>query len=184
MGKSGEKWNIYKEKGGSWDGLSWMEVFWRKVRVQGLPGWVLLAELPGWFLQIKCVFTYFWLCWVFVAAWAFLWLGWAGLLFTAVCRLLIVVACLLEHGLWDRQAWVVVAHGFSSCSFQALEHKLSSYGAGSAAPRHVGSPWIKDRTEPVFPVLASGFFITEPPGKPQVISCRGCNAHFLRCGLW
>ena len=107
-----------------------------------------------------------------------------GLLFTAVCRLLIVVACLLEHGLWDRQAWVVVAHGLSSCPFQALEHKLSSYGVGSAAPRHVGSPWIKDRTEPVFLVLASGFFTAEPPGKPQVIYCRGGNAHFLRCGLW
>ena len=36
-----------------------MKVFWRKVRVQGLPGWVLLAELPGWFLLFMYVFIYF-----------------------------------------------------------------------------------------------------------------------------
>ena len=52
-----------------------------------------------------------------------------GLLLTAVCRLLIAVACLVAHGLWDRRASVVLARGLSSCSPQALEHKLSSYGA-------------------------------------------------------
>ena len=28
------------------------------MRVQGLPGWVLLAELPGWFLWFVCVFIF------------------------------------------------------------------------------------------------------------------------------
>ena len=48
----------------------------------------------------------------------------------AVHGLLIVVASLVaEHGLLGMWTSVVVAHGFSSCSSQALEHRLSSYGA-------------------------------------------------------
>ena len=57
-----------------------------------------------------------------------------GLLFTAVCRR-IAVACLAAHGLWNRQASVVAACRLSSCSSQALEHKLSSYGAQAQLPR-------------------------------------------------
>ena len=43
---------------------------------------------------------YFWLRWVFIAAWAFSSCGERGLLFTVVRGLLIVVASLVvEHGL-------------------------------------------------------------------------------------
>ena len=60
-----------------------------------------------------------------------------GLLFIAVCGLLIVVAFFVEeHGLQARrlqQLWhvgsAVVAHGLSSCGLRALEHRLSSCGA-------------------------------------------------------
>ena len=46
------------------------------------------------------LFIYFWLRWVFVAAWAFSSCGERGLLFVAVRGLLIVVASLAaEHGL-------------------------------------------------------------------------------------
>ena len=46
-------------------------------------------------------FCCFWLHWVFVAfVWAFSSCGEQGLLFVAVHRLLIVVACLVEHRLW------------------------------------------------------------------------------------
>ena len=44
-------------------------------------------------------FIYFWLCWVFVAAWAFSSCGEWGLLFVVVHGLLIAVASLVvEHG--------------------------------------------------------------------------------------
>lgn len=41
----------------------------------------------------------FWLCWVFSAAWAFLWLHRMGLLFAVVFRLLTAVASVAEHRL-------------------------------------------------------------------------------------
>ena len=47
-----------------------------------------------------------------------------GLSLVVVGGLLIVVASLVEHGLWGTLASVVVAHGLSSCSSWALEHRL------------------------------------------------------------
>ena len=47
------------------------------------------VHLPAVFLSFK--FIYFWLYWVFIAAWAFLWLPRVGL-FISMHRLLIVVA--------------------------------------------------------------------------------------------
>ena len=48
----------------------------------------------------------------------------------AVHGLLLVVASLVvEHRLQGTQASVVIACGVSSCSFQALEHRLDSFGA-------------------------------------------------------
>ena len=47
------------------------------------------------------LFIYFLLHWVFIAAWAFSSCGERGLLFIAVCRLLIAVASLVaEHRLY------------------------------------------------------------------------------------
>ena len=53
-----------------------------------------------------------------------------GLLFVAVCGLLIAVAslCCGARALGAR-ASVVAAHGLSSCGSRALEHRLSSCGA-------------------------------------------------------
>ena len=48
----------------------------------------------------------------------------------AVHGLLLVVASLVvEHRLQGTRASVVTACGVSSCSFQALEHRLDSFGA-------------------------------------------------------
>ena len=47
----------------------------------------------------------------------------------AVCRLLITVASLVEHGLQDMWASVVSACGLSSCGSWALEHRLNSCDA-------------------------------------------------------
>ena len=63
------------------------------------------------------------------------------------------------------QALVAAAHGLSSCSFQALEHRFS--GGGSwvyllCSMWDLSESWI----EPVSPALADGFFTIELPGKP------------------
>ena len=53
-----------------------------------------------------------------------------GFSLVAAHGLLIVVASLVvEHVLQGAQASVVAAHGLSSCSSQALEHRLSGWGA-------------------------------------------------------
>jgi len=72
------------------------------------------------------LFVCLWLCWVFVAAQAFLSLQQAGAPLAVVLEvlgLLIVVAFLVvEHGGSRRS-------GFRNCSSWALEHRLSSCGA-------------------------------------------------------
>ena len=81
-----------------------------------------------------------------------------GLLFVAVCGLLIAVASLItEHGLQAR--------GLSSCGLRAPERRLSS--CGTRAQLFCGmwdppGPGLK----PVSPELAGGFLSTVPPGKP------------------
>ena len=69
------------------------------------------------------LFIYLWLHWVFVAVLRLsLVVARGGLLFVAVCWLLIAVASLVvEHGL--------LARGLSSCGSWAVERGLSSCGA-------------------------------------------------------
>ena len=86
-----------------------------------------------------------------------------------LCGLLTAVASLpAELRLQGAQASLVATHGLSSCSSQALEHRLSSCGARpscSVACWDLPGPGI----EPVSPVLAGGFFTTEPSGKPVLL---------------
>ena len=90
---------------------------------------------------------------------AFSFCGKRGLLLLAVRRLIVAVASLVaEHGLQTC--------GLSSCSSQALEHRLS--GCGSRAQLFRGmwdlpGPGL----EPVSPALAGGFLTTAPQGKPN-----------------
>ena len=85
----------------------------------------------------------------------------------AVLMLLVAVGSLVaEHGPWGMWASVVVAHGLSSCSSQALEHWLGICGAWASL---LCSMWYLPRSgiEPVSPALAGGFFLTTAPlGKP------------------
>ena len=92
-----------------------------------------------------------------------------GLLFVAVCGLLIAVACLCcgarALGVW---ASVVVALGLSSCGSQALQCRLSSCGTQTQLLRglwDLPGPGI----EPMSPALAGGFLTTAPPCL--LISC-------------
>ena len=87
------------------------------------------------FDQFCCCCLSSWLYWVFVAARTSYSGGEWGLLFLAGCRLLIVVASLVaEHGLSGTWASVVAAPRPSRCS-QTL-----------VAPRHMGSPRVRDWT--------------------------------------
>ena len=83
--------------------------------------------------------AYFWLCWVFVAVWAFLWLWRGGLRSSLVALpgLLTAVASLaVEHGLQAR--------GLRSCGSWAPEHRLSSCGPQAYLLRGMpGSSWIR-----------------------------------------
>ena len=55
--------------------------------------------------------------------------GKKGLLFIAVCRLLIEMASLVvDYRLLGVQTSEAVAHGLSSCGSQTLEHRLSTFG--------------------------------------------------------
>ena len=63
--------------------------------------------------------------------------------------------------------------GFSSCSSQALEHRLSSCGAWAKLLRgmwDLPGPGI----EPVSPALVGGLFTIEAPGEPSLLF----NSHF------
>ena len=76
-----------------------------------------------------------------------------GFSLVAVHEFLVVVTSLVaEHGLQSAQASVVVASGLSSCSSQALEHRLSCGVHDLVAQQHVGSSWIRDGTH----VLCTG----------------------------
>ena len=58
--------------------------------------------------------------------------------------------------------------GLSRCGSWALEHRLSSWGTWAQVLR---SKWDvpRPRIEPMSPALASEFFTTESPGKPQIV---------------
>ena len=65
-------------------------------------------------------------------------------------------------------ASVVEAYRLSSCSSQALEHRLNNCGKRGYLPHSVWNlpgPGM----EPAFSALAGGVFTTEPPGKLQIM---------------
>ena len=82
-------------------------------------------------INLFILFIYFWLCWVFVAAWASHCSGFS---------------CCGARALGTRVS-VVAASELSSCGSRALEHRLSSCSTRDViAPQHVGSSQTRDRT--------------------------------------
>ena len=78
----------------------------------------------------------------------------------AVHGLLIAVASLVCG------AWAPEHSGFSSCSSEALEHRLSSSGTQVLFPHGMWDlPGLG--IKPVSPALAGGFFTTTLAGKPR-----------------
>ena len=75
-------------------------------------------------------FTYFWLCWVCVAAHRLSPVAVGGDYSSLQCLAFPLQWPLVaKQGLQGMQASVVATHGLSSCGSQALEHRLTSYGA-------------------------------------------------------
>ena len=82
-----------------------------------------------------------------VAAWALLWLWWAGAILAVACRFLIAVASpAAERGLRGTRPSVVVVPGLSSYGSWPLEHRLSSCGTRLIALGMWGSFRIRDWT--------------------------------------
>ena len=118
---------------------------WCKIRVQ----FHFFACGCPFFLNTTYLQFYFWLHWVFVAV--------SGAASLVAVWLLLVVAFLVEHGLWG-------ILGFSSCGSRAPARRLSS--CGSRAYLFCGM-WDLPRSgiKPLSPALAGRFVTTEPPGK-------------------
>ena len=147
-----------------------------------------IIEIP---LYVICCFkkcTYFWLCWVFVAA--------CGLSLVVVSRGYSVLQCTGLSLRWLFLLWtrtlgtwtsVVAVWGLSSCALWALELEGFSRGAkaqllqlvgsrawaqlwylGSVAPQHVESSWTGDQICAPWthiPCVAGRFLFSVPPGK-------------------
>ena len=117
----------------------------------------MMAYMGIKLMHLKNNFMYLWLCWGFVAAWAFLQLWQAG----APLELELSAA----HKVQRVQASVVTAHGLRGCSSRLQNMAQQLQQTGLVAQRHGGSSWIRDR-KPLSPALAGRFFNTEPAGKP------------------
>ena len=88
-----------------------------------------------------------------------------GFSVVVMCELLIVVASLIaEHTLQGVWASVIMAHGLRSCGSLVLEQKLNF----DSWVQLLCGMWDLPRSgiELMSPVLAGGFFTTEPQGKP------------------
>ena len=94
------------------------------------------------------IYFYFWLCWVFLVARAFLWLP-----------------CVSVSLLWSMG---FRAHGCSSCESQALEHRQNNCDAWASCSLACG----------IFPDQGSNLcllhwqedsFLLAPPGKPRKV---------------
>ena len=72
---------------------------------------------------------------------------------------------------WSLSAWasVVAARGPSNCGSWALELRLNSCGTGAKLLCVMWDP-PGSGVESVSPALAGGFSMTEPPGKPSLLS--------------
>ena len=112
-------------------------LFPRSFTLQNSYSYLLVQHSSSFFFYLFIyLFIYLWLSWVFSCARAFSSCSKQGLLFIAVCWLLIAVASVVaEHRLQERglqqlqhAGSVVVACGLSSCGSRALEPRLSSCG--------------------------------------------------------
>ena len=120
------------------------------------------------------LFLYFSLCWVFVAAWAFLQLRQVEVALQLYCmdslRQLLLFQSTNSRMHRLQQMW----HEGS----KVVAYRLSSYASQALL---LCGMWDLPRTgtEPMSHALTGGFFNTEPPGKPRryyYYSCFNCQS--------
>ena len=115
---------------------------------------LLMNEGRKWFLSKTILFHYVfdsWLCWVFIAA--------QGLSLAVVLGFLIAAAALVaQPGLQDVKVSVVVTRGLTSCSSQALEHRLNSCSIHGLSCSKACGIFLESAIKSVSRALASGFF--------------------------
>ena len=139
-----------------------------------------MNEGRKWFLSKTILFHYVfdsWLCWVFIAA--------QGLSLAVVLGFLIAAAALVaQPGLQDVKVSVVVTRGLTSCSSQALEHRLNSCSIHGLSCSKACGIFLESAIKSVSRALASGFFFLFSPlshqGSLTVISWDGIYS-WWRC---
>ena len=102
--------------------------------------------------------SYFWLCWIFVAARGLSLVEASGGYSSLRCTGLSLRWLLLLRSMGSRRT------GFSSCGSWALEHRFSSCGARAQLLHGTWDP-PGPGLEPVSPALAGGVLTTAPPGR-------------------
>ena len=111
------------------------------------------------FLKFYLYIYIFWLCWVFIAVWAFSLVVASGVNSkVVVCRLLIAMAA-------SCRARALGYVGFSGCGSRALEYRLSSCAAQDSLLCGMWDP-PESGIELRSPALAGGLFTIELSGKP------------------
>ena len=137
-----------------------------------------LSQIPFLFLLLICLF--FFLIWPY-----FIVLFILAVLDLCCCSSFFLVA---ESGLLLQTQCT----SFSCCGSWDLEHKLNSCGAQAQWLHDMWDP-LGPEMEPVSPAMASGFFTTEPPGKPipkwvffstpfleTLQACAACQTPFIQ----
>ena len=97
---------------------------------------------------LKIIYLFIWLCWVFVAARAFLLLQQVGATLQVVVRgiLIVVASFVVEHRLQDAWPSVVVARGSLVAVLGSRAQGQQLWLRALVASWHVGSSWTRDRT--------------------------------------
>ena len=118
---------------------------------------LMICGLPLLFLFFLNLFIYFWLCWIFIAAW--------GFSLVAVSRGYSLLRCAGGFSLWSTGSRHT---GFSSCSTPSQQ----LWYTGLVAPGHVGFSLTGDQTDVGGPYI----------GKPIFIHCTTrWVLHFVSC---
>ena len=127
------------------------------------------------FLKIFMYLFYLWLCWVFTAAWGFLWLQWPKAALELWCT---------DFSLWLLllcREWALGHMGFSGCGSQSLEHRLNSVAhrlSCSAAcgifPDQVSNPRLLHWQADSLPLNQQG-------SPVQTLNCVACFLINWRC---
>ena len=120
------------------------------------------------FFNNLCV--YFWLCWVFIAAWPSLSLRQVGTTLQLQCMGFSLQRLFL---LWRTGSRMLRLQELQRVGSVAVTPGLQGTGCVVVAHKFSCHMWALPGSgiEPMSPAVAGSFFTTEPPGKPFLSSC-------------